>query len=88
MGELVAWGLGLSLGYSVRNKLTARGPVLLLLIAIAVLGALITLASGEMASDPWLVLMDIGQVAVAALIGAFAVPFILRGFLAAARSTH
>jgi membrane protein YqaA with SNARE-associated domain len=88
MGELVAWGLGLSLGYSVRNKLTARRPILLFLIAVAVVGGLITLASGEMASEPWPVLIDIGQVAVAAVIGAFAVPFVVRGLVAGARSTR
>ena len=40
MGELVAWGLGLILGYSVRNKLTARRPILLFLIAVAVIFAM------------------------------------------------
>jgi hypothetical protein len=78
MGELVAWGLGLGLGYTARNMLTGPSRVFLFAIAILVLGGLVTLVSGEMASEPWLVLVDVGQVAVAALIGAFALPFAVR----------
>ena len=87
MGEVVAWGLGLGLGYTVRNALTARCRILLFVTAILVLGALITLLSGEMASEPWFVIIDIGQVAVAALIGAFALPLGLRRLRSMARST-
>jgi hypothetical protein len=86
MGEFVAWGLGLGLGYSVRNLLTTRWRMLLFLIAVVLLGGLITLASGEMASDGWLVLVDIGQVAVAAMIGIFGVPFLVRRLVAGTRS--
>ena len=78
MGELVAWGLGLGLGYTVRNMLATRWRILLFVIAILLLGAVITLLSGEIESEPWLVIVDIGQVAVAALIGAYALPFALR----------
>jgi hypothetical protein len=39
-----------------------------------------------MFDEPWLVLVDIGQVAVAALIGAFAVPFLLQRFQGFGRS--
>jgi hypothetical protein len=78
MGELVAWGLGLGLGFTVRNMLTTRWRISLFAIAIVLLGALITLLSGELASEPWLVIVDIGQVAVAALIGVFALPFGMR----------
>ena len=78
MGELVAWGLGLGLGYTIRNMLTTCWRILLFAIAIVLLGAFITLLSGELASEPWLVIVDIGQVAVAALIGAFALPFGVR----------
>jgi hypothetical protein len=78
MGEFIAWGLGLGLGYTVRNMLTAPLRVLLFVIAVIVLGGLITLASGEMSSEPWLVMVDIGQVAAAAAIGAFALPLGLR----------
>jgi hypothetical protein len=78
MGELVAWGLGVGLGYTVRNLLTTRWRILLVIIAILVLGALITLLSGEMESEPWLIIVDIGQVAAAALIGAYALPLALR----------
>lgn len=80
MGELVAWGLGLALGYAVRDMLTGRRRLLLFALAIVLIGTLITLSSGEMANEPWLVIVDIFQVAVAALIGAFAVPFALRRF--------
>jgi hypothetical protein len=78
VGELVAWGLGLGLGYSARNMLTGWRRILFFVIAIILLGSLITLLSGELATEPWLVFVDIGQVAVAALIGAFALPFGLR----------
>jgi hypothetical protein len=78
MGELVAWGLGLGLGYAVRGTLTTRWRILIFAFAVLLLGALITLLGGEMFDEPWLVLVDIGQVAAAALIGAFAAPFLLR----------
>jgi hypothetical protein len=78
MGELVAWGLGLALGYTSKDLLTSRWRILAFALSIMVLGALITLFSGETTSEPWLVIVDIGQVAVAALIGAFALPFALR----------
>jgi hypothetical protein len=78
MGELVAWVLGLGLGYTLRNMLTTRWRILLFVSAILMLGALVTLLSGEMESEPWLVIVDIGQVAVAALIGAYALPFAFR----------
>jgi hypothetical protein len=58
--------------------LDTRWRVMLFLLSIALLGALITVLSGEIESDPWLVIVDIGQVAVAALIGAYALPFALR----------
>ncbi|HEU0081557.1 MAG TPA: hypothetical protein VFQ87_01685 [Bradyrhizobium sp.] len=74
MGELVAWGLGLGLGYTVRNSLTGWRRILLFVIAVILLGSLITFLGGELLTEPWLVLLDIGQVAVAALIGAFALP--------------
>jgi hypothetical protein len=87
LGELVAWGLGLGLGYTVRNMLTSRSRILLFVIAILLLGGLITLLSGETESEPWLVIVDIGQVAVAALIGAFALPFTLRRLGGTTQST-
>jgi hypothetical protein len=78
MGELVAWGLGLGLGYVARNSLTANWRILIFMFVVVLLGVLITLLSGEMFEEPWLVLVDIGQVTAAALIGAFALPFGLR----------
>ena len=74
MGELVAWGLGLGLGYAIRHQLTSRSRIVLAVIAVLVLGASITLMSGELWSAPWLVLLDIGQVAIAALLGVLVVP--------------
>jgi hypothetical protein len=87
MWELVACGLGVGLGYTVRNSLTTRWRVLSFGIAIVLLGTLISLLSGEMAGEPWLVIVDIGQVAVAALVGAFALPVGLRRLRGMARST-
>ena len=86
MGELVAWALGMALGFLARDTLTSWRRILAFGLAIMVLGALITLMSGEMASEPWLVIIDIGQVAVAALLGAFALPFILSRLRGIARS--
>jgi hypothetical protein len=86
MGELVAWGLGLGLGYAASSMLTGRWRILVFALAVLLVGALITLLSGEMFDEPWLVLVDIGQVAVAALIGAFAVPFLLQRFQGFGRS--
>ena len=85
MGELVAWGLGLGLGYVARNSLTTRWRISIFALAVLPLGVLITLFSGEIFDEPWLVLVDIGQVAVAALIGAFALPFALRWLQRVAR---
>jgi hypothetical protein len=86
MGELVAWGLGIALGYAAKDLLSSRWRILLFALSIIVLGALITLFSGEMAGESWLVIIDIGQVAVAALIGAYALPFALRRLQDASRS--
>ena len=85
MGEIVAWGLGLGLGYVARNSLTGRWRILIFAAVVLLLGISITLLSGEMFDEPWLILVDIGQVAVAALIGAFALPFGLRWFQRFAR---
>src|SRR5258708_7436223 len=63
MGELVAWGLGLGLGYVARSSLTTRGRILIFLLTVLLLGGLITLLSGELFDEPWLALVDIGQVA-------------------------
>jgi hypothetical protein len=78
MGELVAWGLGLGLGYVARNSLTTHGRIFIFLLTVLLLGGLITLLSGELVDEPWLVLVDIGQVAAAALSGIFALPFGVR----------
>jgi len=86
MGEIVAWGLGLGLGYVASGSLTNRWRVLIFIVAVLLLGILITLFSGEMFSEPWLVLVDIGQVAVAALIGMFGLPAGIRWLQRAVRS--
>src|ERR1051326_2511997 len=58
MGELAAWLLG-------------AGRTMSFALAIVLWGALVTLLSGEMFDEPWLVIVDIGQVAIAAACGAF-----------------
>jgi hypothetical protein len=78
MGELVAWGLGLGLGYVARDSLITRWRISIFAFAVLLLGILITLLSGEMFEEPWLVFVDVGQVAAAASIGAIALPFGLR----------
>ena len=78
MGELVAWGLGLAFGYTVRNMLTSWWRDLLAVIAVLTLGATIALLSGETANEPWRGVIDIGQVGVAALIGCYVLPHVLR----------
>jgi hypothetical protein len=70
--------LGLGLGYVARHSLTTRWRISIFAFAVLLLGILITLLSGEMSDEPWLVLVDVGQVAAAASIGAFALPFGLR----------
>ncbi len=78
MGEVVAWGLGLGLGWTVRNMLTSRWRIILFVAASFLLGCLITILSGEIWQEPWLILFDAGQVAVAALLGAYGLPHIVR----------
>jgi hypothetical protein len=74
--EFVAWGVGLALGFMVRNRLTSQWRILLLVVAALLLGVLITYLSEEMAMDegPVLIALDIAQVAVAALLGAYVLP--------------
>jgi hypothetical protein len=76
MGELVAWGLGLGLGYLLRARIRSWAGIGLFVGAAVAIGTLVTAASGE--SEPWLILLDIGQVLVAGLLGAFAVPYLLQ----------
>jgi hypothetical protein len=86
MGEFIAWGLGLGFGYMVGNSLSTPRPILLFALVILLLGTLVTLASGEIWQEPWLVIVDVGQVAIAALIGAFGLPSALRWMRNGARS--
>ncbi len=78
MGEVVAWGLGLGFGYTVSNMLTTCSRIVFFVLAIVLLGVSTTLLSGEMTSEPWLVVVDIAQVAVAASIGVWALPLGIR----------
>jgi hypothetical protein len=86
MGEIVAWGLGLGLGYVARSSLTSRWRILIFAVVVLLLGSFITLLSGELFDEPWLVLVDIGQVAAAALIGIFVLPIGIRLLARAVRS--
>ena len=78
MGELVAWGLGLGLGYLLRARIRSWAGIGLFVGAAVAIGTLVTTASGELQTEPWLILLDIGQVLVAGLLGAFAVPYLLQ----------
>ena len=86
MGEVVAWGLGLALGYTVRDMLSRTWRIALFVLAVVLIGTLITISSGELASEPWLVLVDVGQVTVAAMIGMFALPLVLKRLKASLQS--
>jgi hypothetical protein len=65
--------------------LTTRLRITLFVLAIVLLGASITLLSGEMMSEPWLVVVDIAQVAVAASSGVWALPIGIRWLRSLAR---
>jgi hypothetical protein len=77
MGELVAWLLGLALGFTARQMPPSRGLFVGVAAAAIVIGGLVTLVAGELWSEPWLILFDIAQVAVATVIGAFVLPRLL-----------
>jgi|ERR1051326_3945284 hypothetical protein len=71
MGELAAWLLGAGLGFTAKRASGGAWRTMSFALAIVLLGALVTLLSGEMFDEPWLVIVDIGQVAIAAACGAF-----------------
>ena len=86
MDELVAWALGLVLGIVFARPLeSALRAVAFAGVAVA-LGLGVTVLSGEWAESPLLALVDIGQVLLAASIGAFARPFLLRHLAPSRRS--
>ncbi|MGH6926503.1 MAG: hypothetical protein ACRED5_22470 [Propylenella sp.] len=74
MGELAAWLLGLALGFTARQMPPSRGLWIGVAVAAVVIGSLVTLVAGELWSEPWLILFDFGQVAVATVIGAYVLP--------------
>lgn len=78
MGELAAWIIGFGLGFTTRDLPTGSLRMGGVAIAICLLGAAVTLASGEMADEPWLVLIDVAQVAIAAGLGRYALPLAAR----------
>ena len=87
MGEIVAWGLGLALGLSMRQTITTPRGLTITLISVLLVGGLITLAAGEVWVEPWLILFDIGQVAVATVLGAFVLPAALARLRRIARTS-
>lgn len=77
MGELAAWIIGLGLGFTTRD-LRAGRLWIWSLVPIFLLGGAVTLASGELLDQPWLALIDMAQVAIAACIARYALPFAVR----------
>jgi hypothetical protein len=72
MGEVVAWALGLVLGLVYPRPLRSFVRAIPFVILTAALGTGITVLAGEWAQEPDFALVDVGQVALAAAIGAFA----------------
>ena len=73
MGELVAWALGLGLGFTMRrtiktSRLRPYG------VAVIIVGGLVTLVAGEVWDDLLAILVDVGQVSLATALGAFVLP--------------
>jgi hypothetical protein len=87
MGELVAWVLGLGLGYTMRRAIKTPLGLCLTVASVIVVGSLVTLAAGELWSEPWLILVDVGQVAVASVLGAFVLPGVLARLRRIARTS-
>jgi hypothetical protein len=78
MGELAAWIIGFGLGFTTRDVPASPLRIGVLAIAVCLLGGAVTLASGEMADEPWLDLIDIAQVAIAAGLGRYALSLAVR----------
>jgi hypothetical protein len=86
MGELVAWVLGAGLGFTARTISGGLRHTLFFALSVVGLGTLVTLLSGEMYDEPWLVILDIGQVAIAAVCGRFVLYPIVRRWRAISRT--
>jgi hypothetical protein len=77
MGELVAWALGLGLGFTMRRTIKTPRGFGLTALAVIIVGGLVTLVAGEVWDDLWLILVDVGQVSLATVLGAFVLPGVL-----------
>jgi hypothetical protein len=72
MSEVIVWGTGLLIGLLFDAPLSSVGRTIFFFFLTAVGGSALTVISGEFATEPALVLVDIGQAAIAALLGCFA----------------
>jgi hypothetical protein len=76
MEEYVTWILGFLLGMGYPRPFNTRARAIPFVILVAVLGAGVTVLSGEWALQPGFALVDIGQIGLTASIAAFARPHI------------
>jgi len=89
MEEFAAWGLGLLLGAAYPRPLRSWFRAIPFIALTAACGTAVTVLSGEWAQEPGFALVDIGQVALAASIAAFARARLqLRWSVAPAHSIH
>ena len=72
MEELVPWVLGLLLGMALPRAPGGAGRRALFIVLIVVLGASVTVLSGEWSENPGYALVDIGQTWLAATIAMYA----------------
>jgi hypothetical protein len=70
--ELVPWALGLLLGAAYPRRLGGVGRRALFIVLVVVLGASVTVLSGEWSENPGYALVDIGQTWLAATIALYA----------------
>ena len=71
MAEAFGWAVGLLIGLTYARPFSSRVRAVLFLILLVAFGAGMTFFSGEWMSEPAFVFVDIGQVALATLIGSF-----------------
>jgi len=77
MGEIASWALGVLLGAFYPRPFRSRVSAVCFIGVMFSLGSGVTLASGEWAESPALILVDVGQIGLAALIAAFFRPYLV-----------